>query len=229
MQLKSQYLNTSVLLNNNVTFDSLSTWMSESPSSYNHVGFPIYKYLVARGYNIFQKSMRYYSWFDWPYFTTHIRHLVGFNEYGLEASNCLEWFLTCAFVAFLFALWNWGDRHPWHHMSLLSSSSSPFIRAWNQLHGETPTGNTAHYRVKWTNRVGSFWIDKYNRWWNSIGHIVETRQLWNNNGNITKEIHIQQLYPSYIYFIEWHSALNRQQRTSWLPNFTTIRGITTAC
>jgi hypothetical protein len=36
-------LSTSVLLNNNVTFDSLSTGITQSPTSYSHVGFSIYK------------------------------------------------------------------------------------------------------------------------------------------------------------------------------------------
>jgi len=75
----------------------------------------------------------------------------------------------------------------------LSSSSLPSIRTWDQLRGETLAGKTAHCNVKRINRVGGFWIDQYNHWWNRLSHIAETRQSWNYNTKFTKEIHIRQL------------------------------------
>jgi len=81
----------------------------------------------------------------------------------MEASYWLEWFYTCAVVAIVFALPNWGDLLPCHHMYRLSSSSSPSSRTWYQLNGETLAGKSAHCKVKWITRVGSYWIDKFNR------------------------------------------------------------------
>jgi hypothetical protein len=58
---------TIVLLNNNVTFDSLKTEITQSPTSHSHVRFPIYTYLVAKEYDIFEKSITLDSHFDQPY------------------------------------------------------------------------------------------------------------------------------------------------------------------
>jgi len=160
--LQSQYLGASVLLNNNVTFHSLSTGSTPLSNSYHHVGLPIFKYLITSGYDVFQKWLYPYSWFEWPYFTNHIWCLVGLYECRLEAFYCSELFWTCAFMAFLFALWNWGDWQPWHHMYLMLSSSSPSIRTWHQLNGETFTGNTTCCKIKQSNKVGHFRIDKFN-------------------------------------------------------------------
>jgi len=148
------------------------------------------------------------------FFTNHIRLLVGFNECGLEESYYLEEFWTCTFMALLFALWNWGEQLSWHHMYRLSSSSSASIRAWDQLHGETLAGKSAHGKVKWTNMVGSFRIDKYKCWQNSIGHSEDTRQSWNYTWKIAQENHIRQFGRTYIAFVDRHNTLNWQQRTS---------------
>jgi len=43
-------------------------------------------------------------------------------------------------MAILLTLRNTGDRQPWHHLYRLSSSSSPFIRTWDQLNVETLAG-----------------------------------------------------------------------------------------
>jgi hypothetical protein len=40
--------------------------------------------------------------------------------------------------------WNGGERQPWHHMYRLSSSSSPFIRTWDQLNGDKLAGKSSH-------------------------------------------------------------------------------------
>ena len=156
-----------------------STIITQLPTSYNHVRLPSYKYLVGRGYGIFQKWTGLHSWFDQPYFTNHISCLVGFNECRFEASCCLEWCFTCTLMAFLFALWNWRDQQPWHHMYSFPSSSSPSIRTWDQLCGETLTGRSIHCKVQWINQVESFWNNNYNHWWKGVSLIEVTRQLWN--------------------------------------------------
>jgi hypothetical protein len=84
-------------------------------------------------------------------------------------------------------------------------------------------------KLNWTNRVGSFSFDKCIAWWNSIGHIEETRQSWNYNCKIAKQIHIRQFDLTYIYNVVQHNSLNCQQRTSKLPNITNIPGMTTSC
>jgi len=152
----SYYLSTSVPLNNNVTFDSVSTGITQSPTSYSHGGFSIDQYLVARGYAILQKWTSLSPRFDRPYVTNHIRRLVGINEYGLETSYSLEKFSTCTFMALLFALRNSENRQPSHQMYRLSSSASASIRTWDQLIGETLAGKCAHCKINQTNRVGSF-------------------------------------------------------------------------
>jgi len=115
-------------------------------------------------------------------------------------------------VALLFALRNCGDWQPRHHMYHLSSSSSPSIRTWDQLHGETLAGKSAHGEVKQINRVGGFWIEQYNHWWNCCSHVEYTRQLWNYNSQLAKKTYIRQLDSTYINPIGRQNALNWQRR-----------------
>jgi hypothetical protein len=89
-----------------VTFDSLSTGITQAPIFYTHVGFPIYKYRIARGCDIIQKGTFHYLGFDKPYFPTQLRRVVGINECGLEMSYCLEKFKIWAFIALLLELRN---------------------------------------------------------------------------------------------------------------------------
>ena len=132
-------------------------------------------------------------------------------------------------MAILFALGNWGDRPHWHHMYHLSSSSSPSIRTWDLLNGETLAAKKVHCKVKRINRVGSFWIDIYAHWWNNFGCIEEIRESRNDNSKFAKEIHIRQLDLIYIYTIDRHNDPNCQQRTSSLLNVTKTPGIATWC
>jgi len=64
--------------------------ITQQTNSYRDLGSKIFKYLVSRGYDIFQHSMCVYSWFERPYFTNYRWCLVGFYEFGLEASHYLE-------------------------------------------------------------------------------------------------------------------------------------------
>jgi len=86
----SQYIRTCILLYNNVTFSSLSSRIAQLPNSYRDVGFKMLRYLIARGYDLFQKWMCLYSGFEPPHCANHLRCLVGFNEYMLGTSYCLE-------------------------------------------------------------------------------------------------------------------------------------------
>jgi len=86
----SQYLRTRSLLYYNVTFGSLLSLITQHSNFYHHVGFTIFEHLFARGYDLFQKRTCLYSWFKRPYFVNHLRCVVGFNEYRLEAAYCLE-------------------------------------------------------------------------------------------------------------------------------------------
>jgi len=86
-------------------------------------------------------------------------------------------------------------------------------------HGTSSMGKhllaTVHIaKGKRINRVTSIGIDKYNCWWNLIGHIEGTRQSWNYYCKFPKEIHIGQLDVTYINTIERHNTANWQQRTS---------------
>jgi hypothetical protein len=42
---------------------------------------------------------------------------------------------------------------PWHHMYRLPACSSPSIRIWNKLNGETLAGKWSHRKVKRINSV----------------------------------------------------------------------------
>jgi len=86
----SHYLRTRSLLYYNVTFGSLSSRITQHSNFYHHVGSTIFEHLFARGYDRFQKRTCLYSWFERPYFANHLRCVVGFNEYRLEAAYCLE-------------------------------------------------------------------------------------------------------------------------------------------
>jgi len=183
-------------------------------NSYHHVRFPIFKYLVGRGYDIIQKWLCLYSWFEQPYFTNHIWWLVGFIECALEASYCLEWFWICIFVAFLFALRNWGDWQPTHHINRLSSSYMPFSRTWDQVQGDRHDAKGEQCNVEQIYGVGCFWMDKHTHWWNSFGHTEETRQSRNYNCKLINEIHVRLFEVIYINTTDRQHAPNCQQRTS---------------
>jgi hypothetical protein len=45
-------------------------------------------------------------------------------------------------------------------------------------------------------------------------HLEDTRQLWNYNCKITKEIHIRQFGLTYLDIVDRHNTLHWQQRTS---------------
>ena len=136
-------------------FDNLSSRMTQLPNCHHDVGFKICRYLIVRGYDDFQKWRCLDSWFERPSFAKYIGYLVGLYVSGLKAFHCLELFYTCACMAFLFALWNWGDWQPWHYIYRLSSSSLPSIRTWDQLNGEKRAGKSAHCKVERINHVGS--------------------------------------------------------------------------
>jgi len=113
----------------------------------------------------------------------------------------------------LFALRNWRDRQPWHHMYRLSSSSPPFIKTWNQLNGQTLAGKSAHRKFEWINRVRDYWIDKLIGQWSSTDHIEEAKKLWDYNSKFAREIHWRHWHLSYIDCIDWQNAPNQQLRT----------------
>ena len=187
--------------------------MSRLSDSYHHVRFTIFNYIVARGYDIFQKCTCLCLWFEWPYFTNNNWYFVGFDECGPEASSRLEHIWTCTSLALLFALLNWWHWLPCHHMYCLSSSSSPSISARDQLNGETLAGKRAFRKVEQINWVQSFPIDKYNGRCNSIGHIEETRKSRNYNSKFAKKFHIQHLGLIYINTIGRENAPNWPLRT----------------
>jgi len=89
---RSQYLRTSSLLYFIVHFGSLSTGITQLPNLYRHVGDIIFDHLIARDYNLFQKWTCLYSRFERQYFANHLRRMVGFNEYRVEAAYCFEYF-----------------------------------------------------------------------------------------------------------------------------------------
>jgi len=126
------------------------------------VVFTIFKYLVARGYNLFSKWTCLHLWLERTYFPNNNWCLVGFNECRLESSHCLALFLTCAVVAFLFLLQNWADWQRWHHMYHLSSSSSTSTRTWDQVNEETLAHKSSDRKVKRIHSVGSYGIDCIN-------------------------------------------------------------------
>jgi len=132
-------------------------------------------------------------------------------------------------VAILFALQSWGDRHLWHHMNHLPSSSLPSIRTWDQVHWETLASKWTHYKVKRISRVGSFWNEKYNHCWNHISYIQESRQLRNYNCKYAKEIQIHQFETIYTNTTDTHNVRNSRPRTTQLWNLNVIPDITTSC
>jgi hypothetical protein len=85
-----QYLSTRSLLYYDVTFSSLSSRITQHSKFYHQVELTIFEYLFARGYNLCQKWMCLYSWFERHYFANYLRSVVGFNEWRLEAGDCLE-------------------------------------------------------------------------------------------------------------------------------------------
>ena len=159
LKVWSQYLRTCSLLFCIITFGSLSSRITLITNSYSYVWFKIFKHLIARGSDLFQQWTCLSLWFERPYYTYRLRCLVGYNQCKLEAAYGLEQFQTCAFVAILFTLQNWGDWQPWHHMDRLSSSSWPSIRTWDQLNGETLAGKSYHRKVEQINRVTGYRID----------------------------------------------------------------------
>jgi len=150
-------------------------------------GFKIFEHLIARGYDLFQKWMCLYPCWEWPYFTDHLQCLGGLNEYRLEVANWLEYFSTCAFEAILCTLPNGRDRQSWHRMYHLASSSSPSIRPWDQLNGETIACKSSHCKVKRINRDRAYWLDWFNGWWNSFGHREEARKSRNHHSKFAEE------------------------------------------
>jgi len=57
----SQYLRTRSLVYYKVTFDSLSSRITQHSNCYHHVGFTIFEHLFTRGYDLFQKRTCRYS------------------------------------------------------------------------------------------------------------------------------------------------------------------------
>jgi len=88
----SQYIRIRILLYYNVTFSSFPCCITQQSNSYRHVGFIIFKYLIAWGYDLFQGWTCLYSEFQRPYFKNHFWCVVGINECRLEVGYCLEWF-----------------------------------------------------------------------------------------------------------------------------------------
>jgi len=71
---------------------SLPSQITQLSVSYRNVGFNIFKYLIAIGYDLIQKWTWLYSWFERPDFANHLRLLVGCNECRLKTSYCVEYF-----------------------------------------------------------------------------------------------------------------------------------------
>jgi len=85
-----QYLRTRSLLYYNDIFGSHSGRITQHSKCYHHGGFTIFEHLFPRGYDLFQKWTYLYSWFERPYFASHLRCVVGFNECRLNAADCRE-------------------------------------------------------------------------------------------------------------------------------------------
>jgi len=85
----------------------------------------------------------------------------------------------------------------------------------DQLHGETLAGHSADCKLKSINRVGGFWMDQCNRWWDRYSHVEETRQLCRQKSKFAKEIHLRQLDLTYINPIDRQNALTWQQWTTY--------------
>ena len=75
-----------------VIFGSLSSRNTQHPNFNRHVRYKMFEHHIARGYDLFQNGTYLYSQFERPYITNHLRCLVGFNEWRLEAAYCLEQF-----------------------------------------------------------------------------------------------------------------------------------------
>jgi len=96
----------------------------------------------------------------------------------------------------------------------LWSRSSPTIRTWDQLNGETHAGKSAHREVDWIDRVRGCWIDQLDSQWSSTGHSVEGRNSWDYNSKFANDIHCWLWLPSYIECVIRKNAPNWQLRTS---------------
>ena len=101
----------------------------------------------------------------------------------------------------------------------LSSSSTPSIRPWDQLHGETFAGKSAHCKDRWSHRVARFWIDKYIRRWNCMSYMEDARQSLNYYSKVTKKTYIRQLDVTSISPIHIYTTLNWPQRTILTAEF----------
>jgi len=88
--LYSQYLRICILFYHKISFGSLWTCNTQLSNFYHDVWFKIFKYLSATGYDICQKWMCLYLWFEQPYCTNHLRCLVGFHKCRLETICCVE-------------------------------------------------------------------------------------------------------------------------------------------
>jgi len=86
----SQYLRTRSLVYCNLTFGSISSWITQLSNSYPHVGFKIFEHVFARGYEVLLRWTCLDSSLEGAYFTNRFRYLVGFNESKLEVIYWLE-------------------------------------------------------------------------------------------------------------------------------------------
>jgi hypothetical protein len=71
-----------------------------------------------------------------------------------------------------------------------SSHSSPSIKTWDQLWGQSLATKRSHREVKPVLRVSSYWIDCFDGRWYSIGHPEDARKSRNYNGKFPEEIPI---------------------------------------
>jgi len=111
---------------------------------YHQVPVAIIGCFVARRYDSFQKQMWLYLGIEWPCHAYHMWDIVDFYKWGLDISNCLEYFDTFAFMANQSALQNCGYWQPWHHVSSSSTFALPSIRTGDQLNEETLGATSAH-------------------------------------------------------------------------------------
>jgi len=155
--------------------------------------------------------------------------LGGLQWSRLKAFYCWNHSRHASLWQILYTLQNWRDQLPWNHLYHLSSISSPSIRRWDQLNGETLVGKSTHRKVKQIDHVGSDRIDQFNGWWYSCGHTEEARKSRNYNCKCTQQIHIWHLDLVYINWTDKQNAPNWQRRTFEQPNVTMTPGIDTTC
>ena len=55
LYFKSQYIRTRILLYNHLTFGSVMSRITQLSNTYRDIGLKIFKYLIARGYDLFHK------------------------------------------------------------------------------------------------------------------------------------------------------------------------------